>query len=202
MMSLPEITGEISPSWLVVTRRAISHSSALLQRILRGQHEERGRQRMHRAAGADLPFLHRFQHGRLRFGRRSINLVGQNHVGEQRAGQELVFACPGFQVLLNHFRAGHVAGHQVGRELDALERKMQGLGQRIHQQRFGQARHSFQQRMSASKDRNQGLLDHLFLADNGLGNFVTDPIVGLLATLHGGHIVARCGVSRHVFSPG
>ncbi len=71
----------------------------LLQRVLRGQHEERRGQRVHLAAGGDLPLLHRFEHGGLRLGRRAVDLVGQEHVGEERAGQELVRPLPRLQVL-------------------------------------------------------------------------------------------------------
>ena len=61
----------------------------LLDGVLRGQHEERIGQRVARAADGDLAFLHRFEQGGLRLGRRAVDLVGQNDVGEQRAVQEL-----------------------------------------------------------------------------------------------------------------
>ena len=99
----------------------------LLERVLRGQHEERRGQLVHRAAGADLPLLHRLEHGRLRLGRRAVDLVGQQHVGEDRPGQKAIRPLPGFGIFLDHFGAGDVAGHQVGRELDALERQVQRL---------------------------------------------------------------------------
>jgi hypothetical protein len=36
------------------------------------------------------------------------------------------------------FRAGDVGRHQVGSELDSLKFQMKDLGDRFHQQRFGQ----------------------------------------------------------------
>ena len=137
----------------------------------------------------DLPLLHRLEHGGLGLGRRAVDLVGQDHVGKQRAGQELVLPLPGLQVLLDHFRAGHVAGHQVGRELDPLEAQMRGLGQRTDQQRLGQPRHAFQQGVAAGEDRHQHLLDHFGLADDHLCQLGTDLVVGVFAPRDGGQIV-------------
>ena len=103
-------------------------------------------------------------------------------------GEEFVLAGAGLQVFLNHFRAGHVAGHQVGRELDALERQMQRLRERTDQQRLGQAGHAFEQGMAAGENGDQHLLDHFVLADDHFGQFVADAVIGLLATLHGGNV--------------
>ena len=57
----------------------------LLDRVLRGQHEERIAQAVAHPADRDLPFLHGFEQGGLRLGRRAVDFVGQDHVGEQRA---------------------------------------------------------------------------------------------------------------------
>ncbi len=57
----------------------------LLDGVLRGQHEERVGQLVPGAADGDLAFLHGFEQGGLRLGRRAVDLVGQDDVGEQRA---------------------------------------------------------------------------------------------------------------------
>ena len=57
----------------------------LLDRVLRGQHEERLGQRCRVPPDGDLVLLHRLQQRRLRLGRRAVDLVGQDHVGEDRA---------------------------------------------------------------------------------------------------------------------
>ena len=57
----------------------------LLDRILRGQHEERRRQRDRFAAERDLAFLHRFEQRALHLGRRAVDFVGEDEVGEDRA---------------------------------------------------------------------------------------------------------------------
>jgi hypothetical protein len=57
----------------------------LLDRVLRGEHEERPRQRERLAAQRDLMLLHRLEQRRLDLGRRAVDLVGQHDVGEDRA---------------------------------------------------------------------------------------------------------------------
>ena len=59
-----------------------------LDRVLGGQHQEWVRQRPGLALGADLALLHRLQQGRLRPWRGSVDLVHQQHVGEDRARDE------------------------------------------------------------------------------------------------------------------
>ncbi len=133
---------------------------------------------------ADLAFLHRFEHGCLRLGRRAVDFVRQNHVGENRAFEEPELALAGGGILVNHLGAGDVAGHQVGGELDAFEGKVQRLRQRGNQQRFGQPRHPDQQRVTTGKDGNQHLLDHLFLTDDDLGQLGFDFGAGFFEVLH------------------
>ena len=55
-----------------------------LERVLRGDDQERPRQRQRLAIDRDLPFAHRFQQGRLRPRRGAVDLVGQHDVGEDR----------------------------------------------------------------------------------------------------------------------
>ena len=55
---------------------------------------------MLRAADGDLALLHRFEQGGLRLGRRAVDLVGQDDVGEDRAVQELEHALAGRLVFL------------------------------------------------------------------------------------------------------
>ena len=79
-------------------------------------------------------------------------------------------AVAGAVVFFQQFGAQDVAGHQVGRELHAPELKFQRLPQRTHQQGLAQARHALEQAMPAGQQADQQLLDHFFLADDGLGN--------------------------------
>ena len=115
---------------------------------------------------ADLTFLHGLQQCRLGLRRRPVDLVGQQQVGEHRAGAELELGGAG----VVHQRAGDVAGHQVGGELHPLELQLQRRGQRAHQQRLRDARHAFEQHVAAAQQRDHQSADHGVLTDDGLGD--------------------------------
>ncbi len=61
----------------------------LLDRVLRGDHHERPRHLVALAVDGDVAFLHHLEHRRLRLRRRPVDLVGEDDVGEDRAGTEL-----------------------------------------------------------------------------------------------------------------
>ena len=67
----------------------------LLDRVLRGDDEERVGQIVRLLAGGHLAFLHRLQQGGLRLRRRAVDLVGQHDVGEDRALDEAELALAG-----------------------------------------------------------------------------------------------------------
>ena len=71
-------------------------------------------------------------------------------------------------VFVQHVGAGDVRGHQVGRELNALEAEVENPGQRADHQRLGQARHAYQQAVAAGEDGREDLLDDVVLADDDL----------------------------------
>ena len=75
-------------------------------------------------------------------------------------------------VFFQHVGAGDVRGHQVGRELNALEADVEDPGQRADHQRLGQAGHAFQQAMPAGEDGGEELLDDFVLADDDLLQFL------------------------------
>ena len=87
----------------------------LLDRVLRGEDDERLGQRVGLVADRDLPLLHRLEQRALHLGGGAVDLVGEHEVGEHRApcGDELAGA------LLVDQRAGEVGRQQVRRELDA-----------------------------------------------------------------------------------
>ena len=57
----------------------------LLDRILRRQDQERIGQMVGVVAERHLAFLHRFEQRALHLGRRAIDFIGQNEIGENRA---------------------------------------------------------------------------------------------------------------------
>ncbi|MNT28059.1 hypothetical protein D3C72_1637190 [compost metagenome] len=111
------------------------------------------------AGDGDLLFLHDFQQCALHLGRRAVDFVGQQQIGEDRPphGGELAGA------LVIHARADQVGGQQVGRELDALERAAHGPRQRVDRQRLGQPRHAFDQQVPARKHRHQHTFEKVVL---------------------------------------
>ncbi len=117
--------------------------------------------------------LHRLQQRGLRFGRRPVDLVGQQHLRKDRPSFKDHFAASGFGVFLDDLRARDIAGHQVGRELNPPKRQVHRLGQRANHQRLGQPGHAFQQAMSPRQDRDQQLFDDRILADNDLRDLFT-----------------------------
>jgi len=114
----------------------------------------------------------------LGFGRRSVDLVGQQQVRKYRSRHKPQAAAGASAFLVEDFRAGDVGGHQVGCELDAVEGQIQNVSQAAHQQRLREPRHAQQQAVSAGEDGDQHLIDHLFLADNHFADFRLDGLMG------------------------
>jgi len=144
----------------------------LLDRVLRGEHEEWLLQRVLRAAGSNRVLLHRFEQRGLRLRRGAVDLVGEDHLPEQRPALKLETAPPGRRVFGDDVRADNVGRHQVRRELDAREFETQRFGQRADEQGLAEAGHAFEQRVSASEEACEHALDDLLLPDDHLADFV------------------------------
>ena len=95
-----------------------------------------------------------------------VDLVGQDDVGEERTLVELEPA-----LVIQNLGADDVAGHQVRRELNAVEAQAQGLGDGVDKQGLGQAGHPDQQAVSTAEDGDEHLLYHLFLTHDDLADF-------------------------------
>ena len=122
-----------------------------LDRVLRGQDEERLLQRVAHAGRRHLVLLHRFEQRGLGLGRRAVDLVGEDHVGEDRPLDELhpPSAVAG---LLEDLRPGDVRRHEVGRELDPLELEVEDLRDGADQQRLRQARRAGDEAVAAGEE--------------------------------------------------
>ena len=138
--------------------------------VLRGQHEERRRQFVVIAAHRAGELLHGLEQRRLRLGRRAVDFVGQQDVAEDRPVHERPAAVPGGGIFLDDVRAGDVRGHQVRRELDALEHQAQRLRDGADHQRLGRAGQAGDQAMAADKQRDQNLVEHFLLSDDDLAD--------------------------------
>jgi hypothetical protein len=130
------------------------------------------------AAGGDPVLLHRLQERGLGLRRGPVDLVGQDQVGEHRALDEPERAPTGRVILLEDLGAGDVGRHEVGRELDALERQVQGFGQGRDEQGLGQAGDPDEQAVPAREQRRQEVLDDLALADDPLVDLGAQLVVG------------------------
>ncbi len=146
----------------------------LLDGVLRGQHEERPRQIVGSAADRHLQFLHRLQQGGLRLGRRAVDLVGQQDVGEHRPLDEAELPRAGGAVLLDDLAAGDVRRHQVRRELDAIELQVDGLRDGADHQRLGQARHADHQAVAAREQGREQIIDDVLLPDDDAGDLLLE----------------------------
>ena len=125
---------------------------------------------MRHAGNRHLPLLHHFKQRALQLGRRAVDLVGQQQVGEHRTqrGAELA----GFLVV--NARSHQVGRHQVGRELDALEVAVKGVGQCLDRQRLGQPRHAFDQQMPLRQQGHHDALQKAVLPDHHALDLVED----------------------------
>ena len=152
----------------------------------RGEHDIRRIEDVGGAEDGDLMLFHRLEHGRLRLGRRAIDLVAEHHVREDRAGLELELAMT--VGLGQHLRADDIRGHQVGRELNSFEAEPERFAGRLDHQRLAESGHAFDQNMAAAKQRGQHLSHDLAMADDHARDFALgarenlakfrDPLVG------------------------
>jgi hypothetical protein len=100
-------------------------------------------------------------------------------------------AAAGGGVFLNDVCAGDVGGHQVGRELDAVELELEHLGQRLDQQGLRQTRHPDDETVAADKERLQHQLDDVGLADDALAELGDDLLAADLHLVGKGDVVGR-----------
>jgi hypothetical protein len=169
-----------------------------LDRVLRGEHEERRRDAVGLVADRDLALLHHLEQRGLHLGRRAVDLVGEQEVREHRAelGVEPVGVRP------EHPRADEVDGHEVGRELDAVERAAEDVGDGLDRQRLGQAGDALEQHVAAGEQRDEHALEHRLLADDDaldLEQRVLEVAADLIGAAYG---VQACGRHRVLASSG
>ena len=133
------------------------------------------------AAESHVIFLHRLKQRRLGARRGAVDLVGHQQLGEDRALDEPegAFAVLG---LFEHFGAENIRRHQVRRKLDTASRDTENGAERVDQLGLGESGNADEKRMAAGQDGDDGVLDHLFLAEDDLADFVA----------HGFDAVERC----------
>ena len=112
-----------------------------------------------------LALLHGPEQCSLSLGWRSVDLVCQKQVGEDRALHKLEHAPTRRGIFFQDISPGDIARHQVWSELDAPEVQVQGGGRCLHDQRLGQSWHANKQAVASSEECSQhqiddGLLTH------------------------------------------
>jgi hypothetical protein len=122
------------------------------------------------ALDAHLRLAHRFEQRRLRARRGAVDFVGEQNVGEHRAfvKMELLVA------LAEHRHAEDVRRQQIGRELDALELRVNRAGERLGQRRLARAGKIIQQHVAAAGERGEQLARRAGLAAHDFGDVVGD----------------------------
>ena len=139
-------------------------SAFLLDGVHRGEDKERLGQFVSDLSDSDVLFLHRFEQGGLRFGRRAVDFVSEDDLREDGTLLEDKFATASLGVFLNDLGAGDVGRHQIGCELDAAEGKVHRIGEGFDEQSFGEARNTFEQTMTTSGDGDEDLFNHGLLS--------------------------------------
>ena len=136
----------------------------MLDGVLRREDEERLGQRARLALDRDLALGHRLEERGLRARRGAVHLVGEDDLGEDRAGTEEERAVGGAVD-----RAAEDVGRQeVGRELDAGERGAERARERLRQRRLAGAGDVLEQDVPAGEDGGEDALDGLVgAADRG-----------------------------------
>jgi len=134
----------------------------VVDRVLRGDHQERRRELIGRAVDGHARLGHRLQQRGLGAGRGAVDLVGQQNLREHRSRAKLELR----RLLVEHRRAGHIGRQQVGRALNSLERATHAAGQRSGEHGLGDARHIFQQDVSFGEPTHQRENELLPFADD------------------------------------
>ncbi|MCY1235185.1 hypothetical protein D9M72_477920 [compost metagenome] len=167
----------------------------LLDRVLRGHDQEQRVELVRDATDGDLALFHRFEQRRLHLGRRTVDLVGEHQVGEDRPGLEAELTLAALGVV--HLGARDIGRQQVRRELDARQLRLQVPRQHLDRARLGQARQSFHQQVAVSEQAQQHALDHVLLANDGFAH----PLLQCQYVVTGAHGALLDGAGPGVRRP-
>ena len=131
---------------------------------------------MRLARGRDGVLLHGLEQRGLRLWRGAVDLVGEDDVREHRPLHVLEHSAPGRVIFLEQLGARDVRRHEVRRELDAVEREIERLRQRLNQQRLRDSRTRHQQDVAAGENRCDQIVDDIDLTDDPSRDLVGEPL--------------------------
>ena len=165
-----------------------------LERVLGREDEERRLEREALAGDRDLVLLHRLEQDRLGLGRRAVDLVGEDEVGEDRPGLEAEDALAA--LLDEDVRARDVCRHQVRRELDPVEGAVDDVADGPHEHRLAEAGDALEQDVAVGEEAGQRLADERGLADDDPADLALDGLGALgecLGCESGSRLIGRAG---------
>jgi hypothetical protein len=177
---VPHVGAQQEPVELALRQRV---GALELVRVLGGDDEERRPEPVRLPVERHLPLAHRFEQRRLGPRRGPVHLVGQHHLGEQRAGDEPEL--PGR--LVEDAGAEQVGRQQVRGELDPAERAVDAPGQGLGQERLAHPGDVFQQQVAVGQEGHQGQADDLRLAQDHRGDVGVQRL----------QVVGRSGIDPH-----
>ena len=131
----------------------------------------------------DLSLLHGFEQCGLRLGGRAVDFIREDQIAKDRALLEDERSAGAFAGI--DLRAGDVARQQVRRELNPRELTLQILRERLDRARLGEAGQAFHQEMAIGEQRDEQLIHHRLLADDGGG----DALLEVEDLVAGGHVI-------------
>ena len=113
------------------------------------------------AIHTDAPCGHRLQQGTLGAGAGAVDLIGQQHLGEQRPGLKSKLSRGAIQ----HIDPGQISRQKIAGETDALESQVPTAGQSFRQGGFSQSRSVFDQQMPPGQKAAERQAHLLLLAE-------------------------------------
>jgi hypothetical protein len=145
------------------------------------------------APDGDLVLLHRLQKAAWVLG--GVRLISSARTTLAKIGTAAETQLPraGLLVFLDHLRAGDVRGHQIGRELNPVVRKIECIGQRVDHERLGEPGNSDQKAVPAREDRDQEFLEDRVLPDDHLAHLSLELGEGVFQPLDRAEVVSLQG---------
>ena len=132
----------------------------LLDRVLRRDDEERATHLVWGAVDRHAPLFHDLEQRGLRLGARAVDLVADHDVRKHRPRLELKLTLR----LVVDGDTRDVCGQQVGGELDATDRAIDGPRHRAGQHRFAHAGHVLDEQVTLREEHRERHLDRGVLA--------------------------------------
>ena len=133
---------------------------------------------MRRAAHGYMLFLHRLQQSRLSLGRRSVDFVRQNNLGEDRASKKLRLVADAsfFLNFLEHVCTRDVSRKQIRCELDPTKRKIERVSEARNEQRLGQTGDTHEKSVSTCEHGDEKFVNNSLLPNYNSANLSPESV--------------------------